>query len=143
MKKILILLLLAMTTGIASAEGLKSVDLKANLRSDFGLGVGVTLELPKNFEIAPSFNYYFNSNNTLTLDGDVRYRFALPRNFSIYPLAGILYLHNEDANKIGFNIGGGFNYDINSAWAIGVEVKYQYIDNFDDTYFALGVSYKF
>ncbi len=143
MRKFLILFLIAMTTGIASAEGLKSLDLKANLRSDFGLGVGVTLELPKNFEIAPSFNYYFNSNNTLTLDGDVRYRFDLPRNFSIYPLIGLLYLHCEDVDKIGFNIGGGFNYDINSAWAIGVEVKYQYVDNFDDTYFALGVSYKF
>lgn len=125
---------------------MKSLDMKANLRGDFGIGLGVTAQLPLKFEFAPSLNYYFNDGNTLTIDADFRYRFDLPRNFSIYPVAGLVYFHcnpHHAINKIGLNIGAGFAYDINPSWAVGAELKYQYVDNWDDAYLNIGASYKF
>lgn len=143
MKKFLLIAVLCISALSASAGGLRSVDMKANLRNDFGLGVGLTFQLPKNFEAAPSINFYFDDPHVLTIDGDFRYRFELPRNFSLYPVLGLVYFHADDYNKVGVNIGGGFSYDINSHWAVGLELKYQYVDHWDDVYFTMGASYKF
>lgn len=143
MKKLLFSALLALSAVAAHAAGLKQLDMRANLRSDFGLGLGLTFQLPQNFEAAPTLNYYFNDVHTLTIDADFRYRFDLPRNFDIYPLAGLVYFHSDHVNKIGLNIGGGFSYNINSAWAIGLELKYQYVNHWDDLYLSLGAAYKF
>ncbi len=143
MKKVFILAAIGLSSLAASAAGIRSIDFKGNLRSDFGLGLGLTLQLPQNFEFAPSLNYYFNDANTLTIDGDFRYRFELPRNFSLYPIAGPVFFHADDYNKLGVNLGCGFAYDINSAWAIGAELKYQYVNDWDDLYLTIGASYKF
>ena len=91
MKKFFIATILAVAAVLPASAQVRSLDMKANLRSDFGLGIGVTFQLPRNFEFAPSLNYYFNDSNTLTIDGDFRYRFELPRNFSLYPIrSGVL-----------------------------------------------------
>ena len=143
MKKVICLALLAAASVPAWAGGVRSLDMKANLRSDFGLGLGLTFQLPANFEFAPSANFYFGDYNPLTLDFDFRYRFELPKGFSIYPVVGPVYYHNEDYNHLGVNLGAGFSYDVTSNWAIGLELKYQYVDDFDDTYLSFGASYKF
>ena len=82
MKRFLLIVSLLVASVSASAMGFRSLDLKANLRSDFGLGVGMSFNLPANFEFAPSFNYYFDSGNAFTIDADFRYRFDLPKSFS-------------------------------------------------------------
>ena len=123
MKKFFIATILAVAAVLPASAQVRSLDMKANLRSDFGLGIGVTFQLPRNFEFAPSLNYYFNDNNTLTIDGDFRYRFELPRNFSLYPILGPVFFHADDYNKLGVDIGLGFAYDINSHWAIGAEAQ--------------------
>ena len=48
-----------------------------------------------------------------------------------------------DINKIGANIGGGARYNIDSQWAVLAEAKYQWVSNFNETFFSIGVSYKF
>ena len=83
MKRFLLIVSLLVASVSASAMGFRSLDLKANLRSDFGVGVGMSFNLPANFEFAPSFNYYFDSGNAFTVDADFRYRFDLPKSFSI------------------------------------------------------------
>ena len=70
MKKFFIATILAVAAVLPASAQVRSLDMKANLRSDFGLGIGVTFQLPRNFEFAPSLNYYFNDSNTLTIDGD-------------------------------------------------------------------------
>ena len=72
MKKFFIATILAVAAVLPASAQVRSLDMKANLRSDFGLGIGVTFQLPRNFEFAPSLNYYFNDSNTLTIDGDFR-----------------------------------------------------------------------
>lgn len=147
MKKFLIAAFVCCSAMSASAVGLRSLDMTANVRHDFGVGIGVTMQLPLDFEFAPAMNYFFSDDNVLTIEGDFRYRFGLPRNFSIYPLAGIAYMHADpghSVNKLGLNIGAGFSYDINSRWTAGAEMKYQYMDDdWDDAYFTAMISYSF
>ena len=61
MRRFLLLLVICMMgAGAASAQIFRSFDVKANFRSDFGFGVGTTINMMvPNLDLAPSFNYYF------------------------------------------------------------------------------------
>lgn len=160
MKKIFVAFMMCVMAVTASAQ-LKSVDVKADLRGDFGLGAGVTLGLAPNLDFAPNFNYYFvDGGNCFTLDGDFHYNINLDNALTLYPLAGVLWYHAKaddvtidghkvsgaSWNKLGINLGCGLRYDLNAQWGIFAEAKYQFIvdaDGADDTFFSLGVNYKF
>lgn len=47
------------------------------------------------------------------------------------------------ANKFFFNVGVGGQYDLNDKLAVNLEIKYQYIRNFNRLPISLGVAYKF
>lgn len=47
------------------------------------------------------------------------------------------------ANKFFFNVGVGGQYDLNDKLAVNLEIKYQYIKNFNRLPISLGVAYKF
>ena len=147
MKKIFATLLLAVMTVAASAQ-VKSIDIKGNLRSDFGVGVGITADLTNNFEISPSFNYYFTDPSYFHIDADFHYNIGLGSNFTLYPIVGATYCHadggeggegGEDFNKFGIDLGAGIKYDFTKRIAGFVEGKYQWVDGDDDSYFSLGV----
>ncbi len=138
MKKIFATLLLAVMTVAASAQ-VKSIDIKGNLRSDFGVGVGITADLTNNFEISPSFNYYFTDPSYFHIDADFHYNIGLGSNFTLYPIVGATYFHADDYNKFGVDLGAGIKYDFTQKIAGFVEGKYQWIDGGDDSYFSLGI----
>ena len=138
MKKIFATLLLAVMTVAASAQ-VKSIDIKGNLRSDFGIGVGITADLTNNFEISPSFNYYFTDPSYFHIDADFHYNIGLGSNFTLYPIVGATYFHADDYNKFGVDLGAGIKYDFTQKIAGFVEGKYQWIDGGDDSYFSLGI----
>lgn len=147
MKKIILMAVMCVMTVSAMAQ-IKSIDVKGNLRGDFGLGVGITMPLQENIDFSPNFNYYFTEGTIFTIDADFHYNFNLDQNWTVYPLIGLLWFHSapeigEDYNKIGANIGGGARYHIDSQWAVFSEAKYQWVSDFDETFFSLGVSYKF
>ena len=153
MKKLFMVALVCTMTVSAMAQ-IKSVDVKANLRGDFGIGAGITMPVLESIDFAPTFNYYFADGcNMFTVDADFHYNFELDQTWTIYPMAGLLWFHNgvdgigeakgEDYNKLGVNIGVGARYDINDRWAAIAEAKYQWVDGWDDTFFSLGVNYKF
>lgn len=144
MKKILVSLVLCVMAIAANAQ-VKSVDIKGDLKDDFGLGVGVTADLVKNFEIAPSFNYYFVDNCTIfTVEADFHYDFQVANNWNVYPIVGAA-LHcakpkgGDMSSKFGVNLGVGTEYQFTNRLAGFVEGKYQWVDGYDDTYFSLGV----
>lgn len=147
MKKLFLMAVMCVMTMSAMAQ-IKSVDVKANLRGDFGLGVGITMPILENIDFAPNFNYYFSDGTVFTLDGDFHYNFELDQNWTVYPMIGLLWFHSapeigSDYNKIGANVGAGASYRINSQWAAFAEAKYQWVSDFDETFFSLGVNYKF
>ncbi len=139
MKKIFVTMMLCAMTLAASAQ-VKSIDIKGNLRSDFGVGVGITADLIDKFEIAPSFNYYFNDANYLHIDADFHYNFEVGNNFKLYPLAGVAYHHAKgDFNKFGFNLGAGAGYQFTQKIEGFLEGKYSWVEHGDDSFFSLGI----
>lgn len=140
MKKIFITLMLGVMTLAASAQ-VKSIDIKGNLRHDFGLGVGITADLTNNFEFSPSFNYYFgdNSNDFFHIDGDFHYNVPLGNKFTFYPIVGLTYYHADNFNKLGVDLGAGIKYDFTRKIAGFIEGKYQWVDGNDDSYFSVGM----
>ncbi len=147
MKKIFLMAVMCVMTLSAMAQ-IKSVDVKGNLRGDFGVGVGLTLPVFDKIDFAPIFNFYFGDGTVFTLDGDFHYNFELQQGWTLYPLVGLAWFHasheiGDDYNKIGVNLGGGARYDINSKWAAFAEAKYQWVSDFDDSFFSLGVNYRF
>ena len=122
MKKIIISMMLALVAVTASAQ-IKTVDIKGSLRSDFGLGIGITGDLSNKIEFSPSFNYYFIEDCTcFQLEADFHYNIPLGSGFKFYPL-----------------VGAGINYKFSSNVTGFVEGKYQWIDGGDDSYFSLGI----
>lgn len=147
MKKLFLTALMCVLTMSTFAQ-IKSLEVKGNLRGDFGLGVGITMPVMDKIDFAPNFNYYFTDGTVFTLDGDFHYNFDLNQEWTLYPLVGLAWFHasseiGNDYNKLGVNLGGGARYNINSQWSAFVEAKYQWVNDFDDSFFSLGVSYKF
>lgn len=145
MKKLFMLIMVFMLAIAASAQNfeLKSLDMKGNFRSDFGMGVGVTMGVDV-FDFSPSYNYYFNSaNNYWTIDADFHYNFIVARDVKVYPIAGLAILNCDSSTKIGADLGCGVNYNLNREWSLKGELKYQVIKNWDDLYLSAGLSYHF
>lgn len=131
-------MMLCAVAAMASAQ-IKSIDIKGNLRNDFGLGIGLTTDINKDIEFAPSLNYFFSDGNYFNVDADFHYNIDLGKDFTFYPILGAVYFHAEDYNKLGVNIGAGIKYDLNEKIDLFVDGKYQWVDGWDDTYISLGV----
>ncbi|MBR6196101.1 MAG: outer membrane beta-barrel protein [Bacteroidaceae bacterium] len=148
MKKIILSMILGIMTITASAQ-LKSFDIKGDLRGDFGIGAGVTLGVNDKIDFAPAFNWFFTEGNLTVwaIDADFHYNFDVAQDFKVYPIAGLALYHwsvsNEGVNtgktKLGVNLGCGCQYDFSDNLAGFVDLKYQWVDGADDTYFSLGV----
>lgn len=170
MKKILLSFLLCAMTMFASAQ-IETLDIKADLRGDFGLGIGISADLGGDFEFSPSFNYYFWDCGThFDVEGDFHYNVDLGKKFTLYPVFGLLlhfkdlddhcyhaahhHLHHDHfdhnlhcecydgAARLGVDVGCGIKYDFSRKCAGFIEGKYQYVKHESETYFALGVKLK-
>ena len=152
MKKVILAALMCIVSVSSFAQvNFKSVEAKLNLRGDLGVGVGTTIGLQENLDIAPSFNAYFvDGGSCYTIDADFHYNFDLGNEFHAYPLAGLSLFHAGSngfgVTKLGVNLGGGLDYDLNYNWTVFGEAKYQFLfnaDGSDDMFLALGVKYRF
>lgn len=146
MKKIFATLALCVMTLAASAQ-VKSIDIKGDLRHDFGLGVGATFGIVNNIDFAPSFNWYFPEHGHMfTVDADFHYDIALGNSgFTLYPVVGVALGNwgggDHSATKLGFDLGGGVKYNVVNNINIFCEGKWQWFnDNCDDAYISLGVN---
>lgn len=157
MKKLLLSILLCICAITASAQ-FKSIDVKANLRGEVGLGVGATIGLAEKIDIAPSLNYYFvDFGNCYTVDADFHYNIGLGKCVEIYPLAGPVWFHYDfdgfdgiggdfKYDKLGANLGCGIRLNTSKHLSIFGEGKYQFVfdqDGESDSFFSLGLSYRF
>lgn len=128
---------------ITASAQLKSVDLKADLRSNFGIGAGVSLGIVDKLDFAPTFNYYFIDGCTnFAIEADFKYNFNVCNNLNVYPLAGPVLSYVSAGGfsdtDFGFDLGAGLSYDITKKLAVFGEWKYQYVGA-GDNYFAVGV----
>jgi len=103
------------------------------LRAEVSLGYDFEEKNISVFEAGASLHYLFHINNK----------------FRVYPIAGIGYANlkydipDTDDDEVYFNFGGGVEYDITKNIAIGAEVKYQIIDDFNRLPMSIGLTYKF
>ncbi|MBP5770393.1 MAG: outer membrane beta-barrel protein [Bacteroidaceae bacterium] len=135
---------------------------------DWGLGFGINMGFGSgitNFGIQiPKVQYYFASRTRAefsfdyfmktkeTVDWDIAlniHPYIVPikdTGLHIYPLAGITFMHrkilSENFGRLGFNIGGGVQYDITEKIYVNFEAKYLYVNDFDHGGFNLGIAYR-
>ena len=50
---------------------------------------------------------------------------------------------SNSKGKFGANLGAGVQYDLSDKFAIGLEVKYQLVSDFNQVVFGIGGTYKF
>ena len=160
MKKVVLMALFALVSVVASAQ---SVGVHLAYGTDIerlGLGVKGRYTFTDNMRGEASFNYFFKSNNVTfwDLNANAHYLFALNDKLTLYPLAGLSYLHasgsyevyapqrikySESSGHLGFNLGGGVDYALSENWSLNAELKLQLVKNSTQGVLNVGVVYNF
>lgn len=128
------------------------------------IGIGANAEFPimENLTLAPSFTYFLPKDESsivkttfFELNANANYYFLQDDSFSIYGLAGLNYTNVKvkvedfglgfgDASvsegKIGLNIGGGVNFNLDKNWTPFTELKYV-VSNFDQLVLVAGIKF--
>lgn len=132
--------------------------------SNFGLGAKFQWNVIDKLRLEPSFNYFFEKDmvNMWDLSANAHYQFSLSDSFVAYPLAGISVMGvsvdvpefdlgygysvgggSASDTEIGFNIGGGVDYNVTKNIAINLEAKYKIGGDWSRLVIAAGAVYKF
>lgn len=127
-----------------------------------GLGINAAFPIMENLTLAPSFTYFLPKDESsivkttfFELNANANYYFLQDDSFSIYGLAGLNYTNVKvkvedfglgfgDASvsegKIGLNIGGGVNFNLDKNWTPFTELKYV-VSNFDQLVLVAGIKF--
>lgn len=127
---------------------------------------------PIRLEAAFDYGFKSKGVDAMTLGVNAHYLFNVADKIKVYPIVGLGYAHcgaiafgfpdmdvddwmygdiddydtkseSVSINRFYFNIGVGGQYDINDKLAVNLELKYQYIKDFNRLPISLGVAYKF
>jgi outer membrane protein X len=122
----------------------------------FGIGIKYQYNITDNIRLEPSMNYFFENNgiDQFDINANAHYLFPMASNVRIYPLAGLTFARwsfpqliggkfSNDATRLGINFGGGAEMDITDKLMLNFELKYQFVNDFDQAIFNLGIAYMF
>ena len=122
----------------------------------FGIGVKYQYNITDNIRLEPSMNYSFENNGVdqFDINANAHYLFPMASNVRIYPLAGLTFARwsfpqliggkfSNDATRLGINFGGGAEMDITDKLMLNFELKYQFVNDFDQAIFNFGIAYMF
>ena len=164
MKKIIFMAFFALVSTFASAQEVGVQGLYRTNSGNFGLGVQGRYNFTEEIRGAASFNYYFQTNNVSAweVNANAQYLFPVGNGFTLYPLAGLTYLHatshvgnmvdklvgnlvegvnNVSTGKLGVNLGGGVDYQLNDKIKLNAEPKFQLVNGFNELVLNVGVVY--
>ena len=169
MKKLFMVAIILMV-GISSAMAQKNV-IAAGVNVNYGteiknVGFGGKLQygLTDAIRSEVAFNYYLEKDGLGLWDAsvNVHYLFDLGDKFKVYPLVGLGYANCKADWSIGYdyedediesgsvssgeimvNLGAGAEYPLTNKLSLGLECKYQIINNFNQLVPTLGLTYKF
>ena len=130
-----------------------------NIRN-FGLGLRAQYNLSNPVRLEANLNYWFKSNCFSMFDAmfNFHYVFDCSDKFALYPIAGIGYANvrwsdiyveweklvdSGSVNRFAFNAGLGAEFAVGSSTSIFLEVKYQYLKNFQRLPVQIGVVQRF
>lgn len=161
MKKLLLFVVVALVSISASAQkGSKAVGFNLGYGTEvetLSLGVKGLYGITDRIEGEASFNYFLKSNGWTmwNINADAHYLFPLQEKLTVYPIAGLSYVHvgfdYEDEfveasgsdGKIGLNLGGGIRYNVTNNIDLNAEIKYQIVSVYDQLLLSVGVVYNF
>ena len=122
----------------------------------FGIGIKYQYNITDNIRLEPSMNYFFENNgiDQFDINANAHYLFPMASNVRVYPLAGLTFARwsfpqliggkfSNDATRLGINFGGGAEMDITDKLMLNFELKYQFVNDFDQAIFNLGIAYMF
>lgn len=117
----------------------------------FGIGVKYQYNITDNIRLEPSMNYFFENNgiDQFDLNANAHYLLPMASNIRVYPLAGLTFAKwdfgkvFDDVTRLGVNLGGGFEMDITDNLMLNLELKYQFVSDFDQAIFNIGIAYMF
>lgn len=152
---------------------LSAFNVSAQFEGTFGIGVhagyGEKINSPgmgahlhyyptNQLRIAPSCTFFLptGEKKMWMMDADAHYILPLSYAVSLYPVAGIHYSHwklpldqetepvaYDKENRVGTNLGAGFQYDIRFRIRANLECKYQFIPGFSQWFIAAGFGFWF
>lgn len=100
--------------------------------------------------IAPEVGYVFrhNDKSALAVTCDMQFPFRVARGFNIYPLAGVTFnawnnRYKHNLNRIGGDIGVGFELYITGSLKLNLQGKYSVMKNTTCAFVGLGLGYVF
>ena len=162
MKKFLLLVCAAVISMSASAqEGQKAVGFSLLYGSEIdnvGLGVKGQYNLTDNLRGEAAFDYYLKKDgwSMWDINANMHYLFNVGRKVTVYPLAGLGYVNvsyeagdkdhgavKSSKGRLGVNLGGGVDFALTKNISLNGELKYQFIDNFNQVVFGTGINFKF
>ncbi len=111
--------------------------------SSIGIGAEALVNLNEEFDLNPSFHYYFEDVTIYAIDADVHYKkLVLNDKVKLNPFAGlnVLKISSLDA-ELGINLGVHIQSPINDSFTLYVEPKLILISDADG--FALGAGILF
>lgn len=123
----------------------------------FGIGVKYQYNITNNIRLEPSMNYFFKNNgiDQFDINANVHYLLPMASNVRLYPLAGLTFARwdlksplgsiglDDDVTRLGLNVGGGAEMDITDKLILNFELKYQFVSDFDQAIFNVGIAYMF
>ena len=161
MKKILVFLVavIACCTVSQAQQGQSAVGVYLNYgnETNVGLGLKYRYSFNDNWRIEPAFDYYFKHDyvSFWDLGANVHYVFHPTEVVHIYPLAGLHYANatahmkdvalgdNVSDGKFGINLGAGVDFKVAAALTVGIEAKYQIVNDFNQLVVSAGITYCF
>ena len=155
--------MLFITLSVFAQKDAKSVNFNLNYGTEaesIGIGGQFTYNFSERFRVAPDFTYFFENNNVSTWNLNLNAHYLFPLNDSkitLYPIAGLILAHwsssekvesskqmSLSATKVGFNLGGGLQYNFSRVFFFRGELKYNSVsDNYDQTVISAGLGFNF
>ena len=116
-----------------------------------GIGIKYQYNITDNFRFEPSMNYFFKNDgiDQFDINANVHYLFPMASNIRVYPLAGLTFARwdfgkaFDDVTRLGVNAGGGAEFDLTDQLMLNFELKYQFVSDFDQAIFNVGLAYIF
>lgn len=122
--------------------------------NSLGVGAHIHYYRTNSLRLAPSFTYFVENNGVSTwmVDADAHYILPVSITASLYPIAGVNFSNwefkaaideKEVKNRLGANLGLGFQHDISYRVRANFELKYQFIKDYSQVSLMAGFGFWF
>lgn len=133
----------------AFVNGNGQIQKQDNKVNNFGIGVKFQYNILDQLRVEADAEYWFKNNNNDMADAfvDVHYLFKVANRVNIYPLVGVGFakygIKDQHHKGVLVNAGLGGECRLTSHISLGLEVKYQYLKEFQRLPITLGATYRF